>query len=372
MMRAGHSIVYLMMFYFFVFPVIGHDADHDYLPEVQAFIESGNWEKAEARLLFALWTNPSGTYGIEAAKLLARMNIITHKAPQAMEWLEMALNNPDICPRESTQIENKLKTLQRLYLPGYQHRLDTSVRIEGADFESPRHLVITEAGNLAVMDRYKLIVLSSADNTIYQVQPPTSPIPDRARSLKLTNGNPVIVTDSGYWLNHRSYRFQAPTELSRIVDAVYTTNNKWYVMDRRNTNLLVFDDQGEFVETRSITAPTGNEKLLKHPLGGSWSLMPASRLITILFSPMTVSIPFRGPGYQLVDPVDFSTDWFGHLYVLNRNGTVTVFSPGGVWLKTINPDPRGNILRTPSAIAVCANGSIFIADRKRHNVYCFR
>jgi hypothetical protein len=364
--------VFILLIMLFVCSVLAFDGHSEFLSEVNEYIEHSQWTKAEAELLLALWKNPSGQFGIDAAKLLARVNVIGHKAPQAMEWLETALANPEINAEDSIKIADALMALQRIYLTGYTYSYDSSFETQGIDFESPRHLVVMETGDLVITDRYRLVVLSRSDNMTFRVRPPTSPIPDKARTLKLFDDVPVIVTDIGYWFNNRLYSFQAPTELSRIVDAVYTKTDQWFVIDRRNTHLLIFDHNRAFTEIRSLTAPTGDEKLLAHPLGGSWSLMPASRLIKTLYSPVTVTIPFRGPGYHLSDPVDFATDWFGHLYVLNQDKTVAIFSPKGVWLKTIDPDPRGDILRSPSAIAVDNSGTIFIADRKRHNVYCFR
>lgn len=342
------------------------------LTGIDELIKSGQWTKAEASLLKFFWNNPFGSEGVLAAEKLSRVSVLTHKASRAMEWLETAIQNPEVSEKHREYLRNKLTTLQRLYIPGQEYRLDTEFRLSGTDLESPRDILVTPDGDLAVMDRYRLLIFSQTDTGFYKLTPPSLLLPDGWRSLKLLQNNPVVIVDYGFWLDNTIFTFSDSVELSRIIDAVFTNDDTWIVLDRRNTNIFVFDSDGSFSNTIPAPLPNGDEKLLKHAYGGCWILSPSSRQIITFETNPVVKIPFNGPGYNLYEPVNIATDWFGHLYVLNRNKTVTIFSPRGVWLKTVNLDPKGDFLRVPTGISIGLNGSIFIADRRHHEIFCYQ
>ncbi len=59
-------------------------------------METRQWPAAESALLEYLWNRPSGMEGASACESFARVCVMVHKAPIAMEWLEIAIDNPDI------------------------------------------------------------------------------------------------------------------------------------------------------------------------------------------------------------------------------------------------------------------------------------
>jgi hypothetical protein len=349
------------------------DSDTDkVLVDIENLIQSGQWTKAEASLLKFLWNDPYGKDGALAAEMLSRVSVLTHKASRAMEWIETAIQNPDVSETQLERLRSSLETLHRLYVPGHEHRLNHDFQLSGTDLESPRNILVTPNGDLAVLDRYRLLMFSEKETGFYKLAPPSLPLPDGLRSLKLLENDPVVIVDNGFWLDNTLHTFNGPVGLSRIIDAVFTNEDTWILLDRRNTTILVFNADGSFSHTIPGQPPNGDEQLLKHSFHGCWVLSPSSRqIITVSTSPMVI-IPFNGPGYNLNEPVSIATDWFGHLYVLNRNKTVTIFSARGVWLKTVNLDPKGDFLRVPTSITIGLNGSIFIADRRHHDIFCYR
>lgn len=342
------------------------------LTAIEELIHLEQWASAEASLLKFVWNDPFGKEGIRAAELLSRLCIIAHKAPEAMEWLEIALENPTISEEQFHSIKNRLELLQRLYIPGQDYKLDTEFRLTGSDLESPQEIEATPDGDLIVLDRYRLLFFSGTKTGPYKLKPPTFPLPEKLRSLKLRGRDPVVVLENGYWFENRIYSFQGPVELTRIIDAVINSDNNWMILDRRNTNMVVFDIDGKFLNTIPAFPPNGNEQLLKHTSKGCWIMTPSSRQITTIGTTPSVKIPFKGANYSLSNPISMATDWFGHLYVLNQNKTIAIFSPKGICLKTVALDSRGDILRLPTDISIGQDGSIFIADRRRHEIFCFR
>ncbi len=238
--------------------------------------------------------------------------------------------------------------------------------------ESPRDLIMVENGQMMVMDRYRLITLAPDGSGRFNAIPPTTPLPDHTRTLKIVKDRPIIITDYGFWDNHKMFGFQGSGEIERIIDAIYTIHDEWFVLDRRNAHMLRFDTQGQFLGQVIAATPNGDEKLLSHPFGGCWILAPASRQISTAGMTPEIKIPFNGPGYNLANPVAIATDWFGHLYVLNSNSTVSIFSPSGSCLHTLKLDPKKDILKSPAAILVAEDGRIYIADKKKHDVFCYR
>ncbi len=342
------------------------------LTDIEELIRLEQWTTAEASLLKYIWFDPYGKEGIRAAELLSRLCVMVHKAPQAMEWLEIAIANQKISVEQQNILKGRLELLQRLYIPGQDYRLDTEFQLTGSELESPQEIIVTPDDDLVVLDRYKLLIFSETKTGSYKLKPPTFPLPDRIRSLKLRGSSPLVVLENGYWLDNRIYNFQGPLELTRIIDAVITSNNKWMVLDRRNTNMVCFDIEGNFLDTIPAFPPNGNERLIKHSSNGCWVLTPSLRQVATIGTTPVVKIPFKGSNYNLTNPIGMATDWFGHLYVLNQNKTVAIFSPRGVCLKTVALDPKGDILRSPTDISIGPDGRIFIADRRRHEIFCYR
>lgn len=350
---------------------VGSDGSGN-LQSIQDLMASRQWSKAEAALMDYLWRNPSGIQGASACELLARVSVIVHKAPIAMEWLETVLNNPDVSVERQAEIRDRLRILQRIYLPGQGYRMNRSFEVIGVEMESPRQLGLSRNGQLFVMDRYRLITLSPDDSGRFHAIPPTTPLPEHSRTLKVIEDNPVIITDYGFWKNQKLYGFQGAGEIERVIDAAFTLAGEWLVLDRRNSQMLRFDQNGQHLGAIDSISPSGEERTLTHTYGGCWILSPVSRQILTAGTQPEIKIPYKGPGYSLSDPVAIATDWFGHLYVLNNNSTISIFSPGGSCLHTLNLDPEDNLLKSPSAIVVGSDGRIFVADRKKHEVYCYQ
>lgn len=365
---VGFLLIHVLMGY--AVPIRGMETPSD--PALESYVQDQNWSAAEAYLLNQLWQCRSGNRAVEAAERLARICVFVHKGPMAMEWLEFAAAGTEISPAEKSRIHNNLEILHKIYLPSEYYSRDPRFRITSIDLESPKDIEMTDDDHLIIMDRYRIINTAETDTDVFQPIHPTSTLPDDAQTLKLVENDPVIITSYGYWKNLRINGFLGRGELNRIIDAVFTVDDTWLVLDRRHADMLRFDADGNFEDALPIAPVHGDEKLVQHVFGGCWMIHFADRHIVSVGSGITTRIPFKGPGYRLVDPVDMATDWFGHLYVLCEDGSVTIFSPSGVRLRNVTLDSDSHHLRAPCAIAVGLTGSLYIADRKNHAIYRYQ
>jgi hypothetical protein len=121
-----------------------------------------------------------------------------------------------------------------------------------------------------------------------------------------------------------------------------------------------------------VPTVNGDEQLIQNHFGGCWMLHPASRQIISVGSAFEVNIPFKGPGYELQEPLDMATDLLGHLFVLCEDHVVTIFSPAGVRLQRVELDPDETVLEKASAITIQQDGKMYIADRKNHAIICYQ
>ncbi len=334
-------------------------------------LQNRQWTGAEAYLLNELLRSRSGRPAVDAAETLARVCVFIHKAPMAMEWLEFALDNPAVTSDKKDRMAQHLAILHRIYFSSETYDPDPGFKTSSIDFESPSDIEITSDQHLVIMDRYRIVNTAESDSGFFSPIQPTSTLPEKAQTLKLVGNEPVIITAYGYWKNHRMYEYSGRGELNRIIDAVFTVDGTWLVLDRRHSDMLQFDSEGAFIRPMAISPLNGDEKLVTHIFGGCWMIDPAGRQITSVGSGVVTRIPFKGPGYELDDPLDMATDWFGHLYVLCEDSTVTIFSPSGVRLRRIDLERDGNELRDPRAISVDAAGRLYVADRKKHAIFRF-
>jgi len=337
--------------------------------EINKSIENLEWKKAESLLLQRLWSK--STNSLETIERFVQVCIYLHKAPLGMEWLEKTIVNTSMTDDQKIRYTKMLKNLQKIYLPDSEYKLTSLITSNNIDLDNPKDIVIADNGDLIVMDRYRLITLREQSPCNYQPVPPTSPLPEDIQSLKLVNGKPVIITRNGYFLDHRVKHFSNTHELTRIIDASFSNKGFWLIIDRRYSTLLRFDVDGKMLESFPVPALAGDEKIIRNNFGGCWILNPTSRRIITAGSKIEIQIPFKGPGYILNEPVDMTTDWFGHLYVLDKDNSVTIFSPSGIRLRRLILDQNKKFLKEASAIAVRDDGQIFIADRKKHAINCY-
>jgi len=336
-----------------------------------SMLENQQWQDAESYLLAELLRCRSGEQAVQAAENLARVSIFLHKAPMAMEWLEWAADHPVLTPQEREQTLRRIRNLHRIYLPSETYIRDTAFHLTSTDLESPSDIEVTSDHRLVIMDRYRLIIMAESNGT-FRPQPPTSTLPEDVQSLKIVDDEPVIITAYGYWRNNRINGFQGRGDLNRIIDAVFTVNGYWLVLDRRHADMLRFDRNGQFVQPVPVETVNGDEALLAHVFGGAWMIDPTTHQILSTGTRSSTQIPFKGPGYDLSEPLDMTSDWFGHLYVLCDDDSVTVFSPLGVRLRRIDLTGPDTDLRNPRAIAVSDDGTLYVADRKKHAIYRYR
>jgi TolA-binding protein len=85
------------------------------------------------------------------------------------------------------------------------------------------------------------------------------------------------------------------------------------------------------------------------------------------------SIPERGQGYQLRNPMDVAFDAFGHLYVLDRSTVIVFSADGSRVLSTFSiPEKSPGAIGEAQALAVDRAGRMYVMDSRSDSVKVYR
>ena len=81
----------------------------------------------------------------------------------------------------------------------------------------------------------------------------------------------------------------------------------------------------------------------------------------------------RGPGYELVKPVDLAFDALGYLYVLERLSAVLVFSPTGALVsRVVIPEKDAGAFKQGAALALDSADRLYIYDDHEQRIQVYR
>ncbi|RPJ62702.1 MAG: hypothetical protein EHM24_25625 [Acidobacteria bacterium] len=329
----------------------------------------GRFEEATTRYRRISTDFPRSAWAGRALIGEARCLVAAGKPERAMERLQRVRQRFAGTPEASLAVA--LNTvLYRLYLRApaqlpYQPAA-RAVAGPGGKLKDVQALAIDAEGTLLVAASSEVLVFDPSGRPGNSIRAPEP----RGVSVD-ADGQPVISHKGGVIARGQNLRLSLPRPdgsprlLNDIAAAVATPRGDLLVADRGAKAIARFSAAGQFLEP---FAAVGARRLAIDPTGVTAAIEEDGGNIVIL-EPDGASrarLAGRGEGYQFERAVDLAFDFFGHLYVLDRNqGTVVIFvlQPQPEVLATVSlaPGSPGSI-RKATAFALDPAGRLFVYD----------
>jgi sugar lactone lactonase YvrE len=149
-----------------------------------------------------------------------------------------------------------------------------------------------------------------------------------------------------------------------------TADGGWLVSDTKVDGICRFDAQGKYVGRFPDATPREITRLLRDGEGDLLLLDERAKTIRVLDSngASLRAIGPQGAGYVLRHPADVTVDVARNAYVADTEEGVLVLSPEGQLLARIGV----GVLKRPSALALTADGTLYVYDEKLKRVIRFR
>jgi tetratricopeptide (TPR) repeat protein len=203
----------------------------------------------------------------------------------------------------------------------------------------------------------------------------------KPRGLTIDRAGRLVVIDAGTLMR----RGASPVPLSMAQGtsvkpfddaemAVSFKSGDWLVAAQDDRGIQRFASNGKHLGTFAIVKPS---RLAINEFDEVAVLERDNKAIKILdeSGKPVASIPQRGPGYELKNPVDISYDALGHLYVLDRTG-VFVFIPGAKGAPVVRtfsePETSPGALRRAAAFALDPFGRMYVADDRVERIRVYQ
>ncbi len=335
-------------------------------------IRDGELEAAEAILTQVMIHLNHGVSLTDALRLYAQVKIMQGQPIPAM----MALQRAKSISKDTTliaEIETALNLLIRLYIQT-SHELtpDPTFHIVNDEMKSPVDMILAEDGKLLVLD--KSDQLFTIDTIKASVLSKTETVKSASRLNYGYLRNTLVTGEETVFENLAPKKFTGYEELKKIVDVTWTTPGEYWVLDRNARCVLRYDGKTQFLEESGKLSIKGDETILACPHGGTWILNPASQ--RIIFHKANgvdfTELKYEGPGYKMREPVDMTTDQFGHLYVLDESAKqIYIFNHMMKNIRTFSLNAPNMKFKSPVSLTTDTNGSIYVADKKTHTIYRF-
>ena len=294
----------------------------------------------------------------------------------AMEEFQFARSPTD--SREDSDVAlARLSVLYRLYVKSPQmsaftyasKEADVPVRAAGV-----LRVLITPRGAGYFMTKSAVIPFDP-------VRPDPLPAVLKPRGLTIDRAGRLVIIDAGTLTRRDAppvalaiVQGTSNTLLDDVDMAVPLKNGDWLVAAEDDRGIQRFAPSGKHLGTFALVKAS---RLAVNEFDEVAVLERDSKGITILdeAGKPAVSIPQRGPGYELRNTVDISYDALGHLYVLDRTG-VLVFSPiakGAPLVRAFSePETSPGALRRAAAFALDPFGRMYIADDRVERIRVYQ
>ena len=344
----------------------------------QASVLLGEPEDAAAAFLSAiedeshsLWTDPARLY-------LAEVLMRSGQWAPAAEMLQRIINE-SVESRAGHEVDLALvaKARRRMEL-GYRLLMRPAmttqppwsgarqVRFTGPQLDEPIGIDASEDNRVVIVDPgVPLIAVLETDGTLSS----------RVRSTDAfhpwwgPDGFPYVSTKRSVLnpVSQERQSFSVPENnemklVENITAGAHGIHRQWLVVDTNRKHVLLFDDNGDYTD-RLIEGDFEPVDVTVDYLGNFYVLDRRNDNV-VRFSP-------DGAERQQIirrdwrRPEAIASDGLGNLYVLDRDAKqIDIFNPQGQLLWTLGPQLPGGIeLRSPRDLGVDGSGRIYVADR---------
>lgn len=294
---------------------------------------------------------------------------------EAMEEYQRLRNRYPASPLAARALD-RITALYRLY------GVERPQFSEDAGFLLPPSPVTKDVAALLLGPNDVLWVASASSGGAFSFaegKPGTSfLVPDPVGLAPGNAGAPLLVARLGIKSGNEPLRpLRLPTDkpgiekpLDHLSAALAMPDGGWLASDTKLPAVCRFDSQAKYVGRFPDAAPREITRMLRDGEGDLVFLDDRAKTIRVLDGNGVAlrAIGSQGPGYVLRHPVDVAVDDARNLYVADADEGLLVLSPEGKLLTRIGV----SVLKRPSALALAADGTLYVYDDKLKRVTRFR
>jgi len=246
---------------------------------------------------------------------------------------------------------------------------------ERADFKDVAGVVVDSANRLLLGHKLGVAVFDpkagGLRSTVGANEPSAFFVDERGRIIVARNGTLIAEKAESLTISIPLTEPGKTRVVEDIPAAVALASGMRLVADRKGKNVIRVGVDGRYIGP--FTAVNA-ERLALNKLEDVGILEKDTKSITVTDrdGKLLSKIATKGTGYQFNEPVDLTFDQLGHLYVLDRGGSVIVFSPKYKLITTFSiPDKSAGAFTRAKAFALDPTGRMYIFDEraKRIQVY---
>jgi TolA-binding protein len=342
-----------------------------------ALERSGRWEEAIGAYYQVVSEHPNSAWAPSAQFAIGRSEARNGDPTQAMMDLQRVRNlYPD--SEEAREALDFLTVLFRFYgLPELGRpvafQVDPRFQTSMADrYDNVQAIRISPGGIHVLEEGRKRIVNLDWSGKLASTQSAAQP-----RGLSVDpRGTPIVANEKGLIVDGKPVALRVPEEngpkeLEKVRAAARDRLGNLYVYDDDQKMILRFDSAGNLVGP----FPDGNRReVLRLAVDPADNLvvLDNERTVTV-FSPggtRVASIERRAPRWELSKPVDVAIDPSGFLYVLDEDGAqLAVFDPSYQFVLLLTRQSLGGgALTKPITLDVDRAGDLYVYDDKTQSV----
>jgi len=314
---------------------------------------------------------PTGEVAAQAQYELGHLMALLGEPLQAMEDFQQVRNRFPGSPL-AERARERITALYRFRRGAPSFTRDPSFSVSGGDvMRDVRALLLDEQGNLWIAsDKTDSAVSFDPEGRMGR----SFPGKDLGDLALTPDGAPVVAARTAVRIGERDIRSFSlpgpkPEPLERIRAAAVLPGGDFLVADEKLKAVHRFDASGGHLGPFPDSGERRIIRLGRDAEGGIYMLDERSGVSVFDAKGERIrSLPPRGAGYELREPVDVAFDAALNSYVVDRkSAAVFVFSPAGQLLGTLGRDS----LEEPEAIALEPSGSVLVYDNKARQVLRF-
>ena len=333
--------------------------------EGEVRLRLGQPRVAEKAFLDVVETQPIGPWTTRAYRGLVRARTARGEWPAAIEALQegisraSAVTDPDPgTAADLADMRRLAEAAHRVYLRGEDQPMwSESVQVSGLELKRPVAVHVGNDGTLTIADRGLDVVLQRAEDGSVQRQAWT----DTGRPFSDEHGAVWVPVEGRLQTPGLGSRPVGDGQTHKKIEAGAAAGFGAFLLTTRPDSVIQVTD--DLAVARTIQVPQRTEIVDIASDSSGRAVLLDRRGGAILRTTGETGTETVVSG--LDKPVAVAVGPFDHLYALEREGRVSVFTPEGKRMTTIGPNlPGGLVLRGAEDLAVDRSGRLWIADSK--------